>query len=152
MTAPTLGNFRDEPHYVYRCFDADARLVYIGCTVDVQARMVSHRAERKARASLWLRTCMASYSVAGPYRGRAAALRAESAAIVAERPLFNLHHGRQPSWAVLGDVARYLVENGHGSLAASTACTCWRESRDVGARDPWCHAHNEAFVDGLVDA
>lgn len=31
------------PHYVYRCYDRDSDLLYVGCTVNVRQRMALHR-------------------------------------------------------------------------------------------------------------
>jgi predicted GIY-YIG superfamily endonuclease len=34
---------RSEPHVVYRAFDRDGRLLYVGCTIDLFCRMREHR-------------------------------------------------------------------------------------------------------------
>ncbi|WP_148046210.1 GIY-YIG nuclease family protein [Nocardioides marmoriginsengisoli] len=70
------------PHYVYRAFDEFGVLLYIGCTVDIHSRLNAHRG-----SSPW-RRFMARFETE-PFAGLAAARAAESAAILAEVPLFN---------------------------------------------------------------
>lgn len=90
MTEPSL------PHYLYRCYDADGALLYIGCTGDLKARMWKHEhvsgpalntpaAGLHARMTRW---------VANEYPNRRAALDAEKAAIRAEHPSLNTLHRR----------------------------------------------------------
>lgn len=68
--------------YVYRCYDADDQLVYVGQTGNVEQRMKAHRHGKVG-------ALMARYEVAGPYPTRDAALTAEARAIAAEKPLIN---------------------------------------------------------------
>lgn len=97
---------RDEetPHYVYRCYDANGLLLYIGCTADVETRMELHRSQHATwmiyrnpkcnLVSVELISRMARHEVSGPIKGRLAARAAEKAAIQAEHPLLNIHHNQ----------------------------------------------------------
>ena len=137
VAAPT------QPHYLYRCYDAAGRLLYIGCTSEPRRRLAAHRAGRGHGASPWLGVCMARHEIdADVYAGRDAGREAEAEAIRTEQPLFNLHHHvGHIYWK--SHVAEYLVEQGHLKLALETACSCWRDTREVGQFDPWCPAHVE---------
>lgn len=73
------------PHFVYRCYDAADRLLYIGCTVGVEARMSAH----DRQGSRWFPE-MARYTTE-EHPGRDAALAAEREAIRIESPMFNVH-------------------------------------------------------------
>lgn len=133
-----------QPHFVYRIYDADGDLLYIGCTVDAERRIAAHRAGRKNKASRWLQVTMDHYEVEGPYDGRVAGRAAERAAIQVEQPLFNYQERAGvglAAWMTRGAVAEYLVERGHLPLALATVCTCWRETREVRGVDPWCVPH-----------
>lgn len=39
---------RGDPHFVYRAFDEDGRLLYVGCTIDFLIRLREHR-----KSSVW---------------------------------------------------------------------------------------------------
>jgi predicted GIY-YIG superfamily endonuclease len=127
-------------HYLYRCYDADGDLIYIGCAEDVEKRIRSHR-KGVARASRLLRLFMVRYEASGPYPTKEAALYAEREAIRLEQPLFNTQERGINMPASRNEVARYLIERGHRDLATELSCTCWRETRETGHRDPWCVAH-----------
>ena len=72
----------DDPHAVYRIYDKFRRVIYIGCSVDPEARVVAHsmtadwRDEIETWAAEW-------------YTDRAEARTAERAAIEAEDPDHN---------------------------------------------------------------
>lgn len=139
-----LSRNASRPHHVYRCYDADDRLLYVGCTSEVKRRISAHRRGGKQPASRWLAVFMVRYEVAGTYIDRDAALAVEAATINAEQPLFNIQHraGRNLSaWMTRGPVADYLIDHGHLELALETACECWRETREAGDFDPWCRPH-----------
>jgi predicted GIY-YIG superfamily endonuclease len=72
-------------HAVYRCYDATGRLMYIGYSGDVVRRLWEHR------WNTWWSPQLAKIRVT-LHRTREAALAAEKAAIVAERPAFNTAH------------------------------------------------------------
>lgn len=125
-------------HYVYRCYDSDGVLLYIGCTTNVQKRLKSHfSAPANNTASWWLSLFYADHEVEGPFPGRAAGRATEAAAIAAEHPLFNLQ-GNGIRHQRLQRVAIYLVENGERSLAIDTCCIC-RTEWIVANR--FCRAH-----------
>ena len=70
---------------VYRFFDAADRLLYIGITSSASARLAQHAGDKD-----WFpEVARASFEHFG---SRSDALAAEKAAIVAERPAYNLRH------------------------------------------------------------
>lgn len=142
-TALHRSRAADAPHYVYRCFDADGRLLYVGCTSNVARRMASHQGASSQPASVWLRACMTRHKVSGPFANWATAREVERAAITVEQPLFNMQDRGPARWMLLDAIAEYLIEHGHADLARDTACTCWRETLTAGGHDPWCVAHRE---------
>lgn len=91
-----MTSHRDEvtPHWLYRCYDAEGRLLYIGCTMDVANRMYLHRCGYSNPASAFLNRHMTRYEVEGPFVGRLSGHKAEREAIGAEAPLLNLHHNK----------------------------------------------------------
>lgn len=98
-------------HFVYRCFDSDGLLLYVGCAGNVARRLTAHRASRTAFASRALQLFMASHTVEGPFETRGAAEAAEQAAIEAESPLLNLQHSRKPNWHKWSRVVGYLEQH-----------------------------------------
>jgi hypothetical protein len=116
-------------HYLYRCYDADDVLLYIGCTANVDQRIQGHlQPGVSAKASKWLAVCMERHETEGPFRGRLAGRAAESAAIKAERPLFNTYEQGLGAtmWPRRARVGKYLVAKGHRGLAVETTCNCER--------------------------
>lgn len=83
-----------DPHVLYRCYDADDRLLYIGCTSDIKARMRQHAYSPKA-TSVALRELMVRYETSEPIAGWTAAHQVEIAAIQAEAPLLNVMHNER---------------------------------------------------------
>lgn len=75
---------------LYRCFDYDANLLYIGATSDFCKRMAQHRTQ-----SHWFPDM--AYHTTEAYRTRADAAAAEKAAIAKERPEFNFAHNVPPA-------------------------------------------------------
>lgn len=73
----------DRLHFVYRVFDATDRLLYVGCSVDVDTRMAGHES-----ASPWFPFHSRVERVA--YPSRAQAEDAESVAIATEHPRWNI--------------------------------------------------------------
>jgi hypothetical protein len=131
-------------HHIYRCYDAEGVLLYIGCTSDVQKRMGSHRRGNGTGASVWLAVCMARYEIdADAYPNKVAGLDAEREAILGEVPVFNYHYAtrQRGGYAQRCRVAHYLIDHGHLDLAVATCCTCWREVRESGAYMDTCVAH-----------
>ena len=74
------------PHYVYRAYDAAGRLLYVGCTVDVEKRLTAHRS-----TSQWA-DYMASHTVES-FPDKETGRAAESAAIESEGAYFNATRG-----------------------------------------------------------
>jgi predicted GIY-YIG superfamily endonuclease len=72
----------DGPAYVYRAFDAEGLLLYVGCTKNVATRLVQHRSQ-----STW--TPYLDHYTSEFYPDRESALAAEAEAIRTERPFFN---------------------------------------------------------------
>ena len=82
----------DRPHFVYRLYDADDSLLYIGCTHDVPGRLYHLTAMcnvGKSPNGELIRRGIARHT-ATEYPNRRAALDAERAAIAAEHPLLNV--------------------------------------------------------------
>ena len=73
---------RDVQHLLYRCWDCNGQLVYIGVTNSYSQRMYHHR----ARTPWWRVVAKISTT---PYPNRHTALKAETEAIEAERPTYN---------------------------------------------------------------
>lgn len=75
----------DRQHVVYRIYDANRQLLYVGLTANAEARFKSHRLMQ----DWWpdVRTIEVEH-----FEGRAAAEEAERATIRAERPLHNRSH------------------------------------------------------------
>lgn len=72
-----------QPTALYRHFDADGKLLYVGISLSVVARLARH-----VNGSHWARQITMITIEWHP--GRPEALAAEAAAIVAERPAFNI--------------------------------------------------------------
>lgn len=70
------------PSWVYRAYDKRHVLLYIGSTNDVRARLIAHR-----RTSWWPRVAVVTRT---EFPTASAARDAESAAIKAEAPLYNI--------------------------------------------------------------
>ena len=72
-----------EPNWLYRLYDDGGRLLYIGITRNLEARLRSHRRR--------LGDLLAHHTVE-QYPDRATALQAEARAIEEEYPAFNVDH------------------------------------------------------------
>lgn len=95
------------PHYVYRAFDDAGLLLYIGCSVDVKARMTQHRS-----GSAWHKF-MARLVVSEPYDGFDRARAAERKAIDTEGAFFNASQADiQRTQANRNEALRRLTECG----------------------------------------
>lgn len=77
----------NQPHALYRFYDAGGLLLYIGVTLDPGARWKSHRKDRP----WWHHVAQVTLEV---HSSRLAVLEAERAAILAEKPLHNVVHNR----------------------------------------------------------
>jgi hypothetical protein len=95
------------PEALYRWFDWDDRLLYVGITRTLAARQEAH-----AKASSWSR--FAVNCTVERYPNRDAVELAERYAIEEERPLFNHVHNDTPE--ARERLVEYLVEHGHLDL------------------------------------
>jgi hypothetical protein len=100
----------ESPHYVYRCYDADGDLLYVGCTVDVKTRMPVHHgfAENGGWPDLVTRV------ESDVFPNRAAGWFAEKEAILAGEPIYNMHRPVSHYRAIHGADAAlppYLTED-----------------------------------------
>lgn len=77
---------RDLPHYVYRCYDADDRLLYVGCSYNPPSRFRQHRSTE------WYGDVARTRLVVFPDRRKA--LDMERLAIETEGPIHNRQHNR----------------------------------------------------------
>lgn len=85
-TVPPTSSRPDMGHTaLYRHFDADGTLLYVGVSITPLRRLEAHREQ-----SHWVRR-IASVRVEW-FSSRAAAMIAEAAVIKAERPLYNVVH------------------------------------------------------------
>lgn len=99
----------DDPHahVVYRCYDADDQLLYIGCTRDLDYRMSLQPLILMRRLAL---------VTTEDYPNRVEARAAERAAIKAEAPLLNKQHNptrfakRGPKWVALEPIHPLCAE------------------------------------------
>lgn len=138
------------PHFLYRCFDKQGRLLYIGATVNVRARMRQHLSGRsKQKTSYWLAACYDHHEVEGPFVGRQAGLEAERVAIRTEQPMFNLQERRMPGWLLLPGIGEHLIHEGHLDLAIETTCSCTCDHREFGEIAPYCAPHKELAAQGI---
>lgn len=79
---------RSRPTWLYRYFDANDRLLYVGIAFDVLKRAQGHR----RHAAWWSQAATYTEEL---YPTRTAAEAAEAEAIRAEAPLFNVVHNRR---------------------------------------------------------
>ena len=85
-------NYRS-PWSLYRVYDANDALLYIGVSRDVQTRISLHLARSTRQEASWaIRRLMARYTTEPLTGGPLEALAAEREAIKAEAPLLNKVH------------------------------------------------------------
>lgn len=128
MTVELIGRC-----YVYRFFDANERLLYVGITSDVGSRFSDHR-----RTAAWwpdVSSCAVETTT-----GRAEAEYAEAVAILSERPL---HNGVQPS--VSGARERVLTNGVDLVRVVAEVEKLRREANEWHVRAVVAEAHNAAF-------
>ena len=108
------------PHYVYRLIDPNEQLLYIGCSVDPEARLAAHRSDQP-----WS-DLIHRQDIEGPF-DRATALKRETAAIAAERPRFNVRDNAEPErWEGPSDGAFLYVKNKVCLSGRGVARAFWR--------------------------
>ena len=97
------------PYFVYRIFDKNDQLLYIGSTREVEYRISMHTQSSIAQPSSWEIAERMSYQTVQEYPDKAQATIAEKQAIKSEMPLFNREHNPLRFKRVKG---RYLaIEN-----------------------------------------
>lgn len=113
-----------QPHYVYRAFDAAGRLIYVGCSLDPEARVANHR-----MTSWWADQIeRVEFTPAG---SRDAARRAERRTIIGERPRWNVK-SRWPS--VQGEALESALDYEVAFLACGNTDTAWGRSHLASVR------------------
>lgn len=100
----------DSEHFVYHCYDADDRLLYVGCTNSPERRIAQHQHAKPGGqlASRILAACMTRVEVSEPYGSLGSGRDAERAAIQSDGPLLNFGGSKTPSWMTMLDIVRYL--------------------------------------------
>lgn len=109
------------PHYVYRCYDATSRLIYVGCTNNPVNRLASHR-----RKAWWGDQIASTRLIVFPTRSKA--LEKEREAIATEKPRWNVK-GKWPyrdhSWTAddcvdMRTAVTQAVDTTHGVYGTHT--------------------------------
>lgn len=85
MTELLHHRIGEKPHALYRFFNAEGALLYVGISVNLPSRLSAHINEKE----WWHEVVQVTVEML-PDRG--AALKAEKLAIGAERPLYNIQH------------------------------------------------------------
>jgi excinuclease UvrABC nuclease subunit len=85
----------DLPHYVYRAYDEQNRVLYIGCTCDLRRRLKAH-----ARTAAWYP--LATRIEFTEYPNRFWGEWQERQAIATERPIYNRAHNDDRTQALWG--------------------------------------------------
>lgn len=88
---PELSRVESMPHFVYRHYDDEGRLLYVGCTVDPKTRLLGHQ-----QNSWWFSQSVRVRQTV--YPNKLHALRVEQETIAAERPIWNVRHQDFSSW------------------------------------------------------
>ena len=91
-----------QPTVLYRLFDSQGRLLYVGITCGPRERFKAHHGEK----DWWPRVVGCTFE---HFETRRQALTAESEAIKNERPVFNVS-GRSPALTELVQQAEYARE------------------------------------------
>lgn len=140
----TTRDISTEPTELYRYFDSDDRLLYIGISLSTIMRATGHRRDAGWWNS-WTRCSVERFDT------RTAALAAERDAIIGERPLHNVVHNRinigEIHPAPDGDLEP-IYDHARIALSQRTQ-RLYAVTREV--IDKLCHAVNEAIDDGSID-
>lgn len=81
-----MSDVRD--HYVYTAYNSEGRVLYVGCTKDLEARQKAHR-----YGSDWYPLAV-RFHIRGPFTF-AAGRKVESERLIVERPLYGFHPKRR---------------------------------------------------------
>lgn len=84
------------PHFVYRLYDADDRLLYIGCTRRFTGRLHDHMREKDWAYEI------DHWAISDPYPNQFTARIAEGDAIRREAPIYNVAKRGIPGWMLEG--------------------------------------------------
>lgn len=98
----------ERPHTVYRLYDNADRLLYVGCTRDLDLRLYMHDGYYNATSTAFRGLVERVESV--EYENKATARDAEREAIRAEAPLFNKAHNKGRQITRDEYVARFRAE------------------------------------------
>lgn len=101
----------NEETHLYRHFDSEGRLLYVGITSALEHRTLTH-----ARFSSWMGLADRSRSSVELFPSRMAAKEAEKMAIKGEGPLFNVAYNEHPDREK--NLIEYLVSKGRFDLLA----------------------------------
>ena len=98
-------------HFVYRYYNDEGRLLYVGCSKDPWTRYKTHRQDSR----LWINEVTRGRISVFP--DQPTALEAERLAIIAEKPLYNRTHRweNREGWSAQDyvDYARGLLRTSH---------------------------------------
>jgi len=83
MSAAFRAHLDNVPHYVYRAYDDQGVLLYIGCTYQLDVRLKAHQSMSRRWAQHMVDVQVETHP------NRAEGLSAERLAISTERPLYN---------------------------------------------------------------
>lgn len=105
----------EQTQILYRYFDKDDNLLYVGISSNYQARAASH-----AKFSKW--SHLASYVRLEHFPNRQSVLDAEKFAIISEKPIYNIIHNQQAvtsenHWLDL--ISFSLTDNWHSKINES---------------------------------
>lgn len=106
-----------QPHFVYRCFDADGRLIYVGVTYTPLKRMEQHRG-----GAWWFEQVdQIKYTV---WPDRARGLEMERRAIADENPRWNIRGRDRALWGAddYADFHTALTRNGASAQRVNRIC------------------------------
>jgi hypothetical protein len=95
-TSVVKGPVDNRPHVLYRFRNRDGRLIYVGISLSLPARLGQHRGDKPWWAEVTTVTVE-------HFPDRASALAAEKEAIRTESPLYNVVHARRSSGLVVPD-------------------------------------------------
>lgn len=129
------------PHVVYRCYDADDRLLYVGCTLNASRRLSQHQHAKPGAqlASRVLSMCMTRFEVTDAYPSRDIAKGVEALAIATEQPVLNFHSSNEVIREKTAQIAEYL--EGRGIPISSVdlkRCAHCNILRPYRATEKWC--------------
>ena len=89
---PVVGPRDHRPHYVYRIFDADDALLYVGCAEDVETRLSFHCAFSSQSPTSWEIAERMARHTSQEFPSKSTAHAEEIRAIKTEAPLLNRQH------------------------------------------------------------